>query len=57
MSLLPVENVYTKTETVKSDLYNILGDGFTFYKVLPFTDTNFGNYSISHIWGDRKSVV
>lgn len=52
MSLLPVENVYTKTETVKSDLYNILGDGFTFYKVLPFTDTNFGNYSISHIWGN-----
>lgn len=45
-----VQNVSTIINTDKSDLYNVYGTEITGYKVLPFTDANFNNYSASHTW-------
>jgi hypothetical protein len=50
--LKPIDNVYSTTNKKTSELYNIFGDEMTFYQVLPFTDTNFGNYPISHSFAD-----
>ena len=46
----PIENIYTKVDAVISPLYNIFGDNMTFYNVLPYTNTNFNNYSASNLW-------
>lgn len=50
MTLKPVTNVYDSVEEVVSSLYNVFGNDMTFYKVLPFSNTNVDNYSISHYW-------
>lgn len=47
-----VEKVYPITEYNTSSQYNVFGDNMTFYKVLPFSDVNFGDYAISHHWSD-----
>lgn len=46
----PIENIYTSTDATISSLYNVFGDETVFYRVKPFTDINFKNYSTSHFW-------
>lgn len=46
----PIQNIFTSTVANISNFYNIFGDELVAYKLLPYTDSNASNYSISHAW-------
>jgi len=49
---LPVTNVYQEEQTNISSVYTMAPGNFvTYYKLPSYTDTNFNETSLSHLWG------
>ena len=49
-TFLPVNEVFTQAEKDISSVYTIPGSDITWYRLYPFTDPNFLNNSLSHLW-------